>query len=173
MALRERLISEKIGVPGAPGSGESAQYSFQEMKAKLHRSLINRMDLTKLSALTTEQAHAEVSRLAESVLAQESLPLSAADRERLVNDVRHELFGLGPLEPLLADPTISDILVNAHGKIYIERRGKLEVTNVAFKDDEHLMRVIERIVTSVGRRIDEDVGDGWVCEKRFERSQSK
>jgi pilus assembly protein CpaF len=155
MALRERLISEKIGVPGAPGSGESAQYSFQEMKAKLHRSLINRMDLTKLSALTTEQAHAEVSRLAESVLAQESLPLSAADRERLVNDVRHELFGLGPLEPLLADPTISDILVNAHGKIYIERRGKLEVTNVAFKDDEHLMRVIERIVTSVGRRIDE------------------
>src|SRR4026207_143936 len=155
MALRERLISEKIGVPGAPGNGESAQYSFQEMKAKLHRSLINRMDLTKLSALTTEQAHAEVSRLAESVLAQESLPLSAADRERLVNDVRHELFGLGPLEPLLADPTISDILVNAHGKIYIERRGKLEVTNVAFKDDEHLMRVIERIVTSVGRRIDE------------------
>jgi pilus assembly protein CpaF len=155
MALRERLISEKIGVPGAPGSGESAQYSFQEMKAKLHRSLINRMDLTKLSALTTEQAHAEVSRLAESVLAQESLPLSAADRERLVNDVRHELFGLGPLEPLLADPTISDILVNAHGKIYIERRGKLEVTSVAFKDDEHLMRVIERIVTSVGRRIDE------------------
>jgi pilus assembly protein CpaF len=155
MALRERLISEKIGVPGAAGSGESAQYSFQEMKAKLHRSLINRMDLTKLSALTTEQAHAEVSRLAESVLAQESLPLSAADRERLVNDVRHELFGLGPLEPLLADPTISDILVNAHGKIYIERRGKLEVTSVAFKDDEHLMRVIERIVTSVGRRIDE------------------
>jgi pilus assembly protein CpaF len=113
------------------------------------------MDLTKLGALSSEQAHAEVSRLAESVLAQEAMPLSAADRERLVNDVRHELFGLGPLETLLADTTISDILVNAHGKIYIERRGKLEVTNVAFKDDEHLMRVIERIVTSVGRRIDE------------------
>lgn len=155
MALRERLIRETAGLPGVPGNGENAQYSFQEMKAKLHRSLINRMDLTKLGALTTEQAHAEVSRLAESVLAQEELPLSAADRERLVNDVRHELFGLGPLEPLLADPTISDILVNAHGTIYIERRGKLEVTSVAFKDDEHLMRVIERIVTSVGRRIDE------------------
>ncbi|HEX4900196.1 MAG TPA: CpaF family protein [Pyrinomonadaceae bacterium] len=155
MALRERLIRETAGLPGVPGNGENAQYSFQEMKAKLHRSLINRMDLTKLGALSTEQAHAEVSRLAESVLAQEELPLSAADRERLVNDVRHELFGLGPLEPLLADPTISDILVNAHGTIYIERRGKLEVTSVAFKDDEHLMRVIERIVTSVGRRIDE------------------
>jgi|SRR5687767_2036749 len=155
MALRERLIRETVGIPGTPGGVENAQYSFQEMKAKLHRSLINRMDLTKLGALSTEQAHSEVSRLAESLLAQEAMPLSAADRERLVNDVKHELFGLGPLETLLADPTISDILVNAHGKIYIERRGKLEVTNVAFKDDEHLMRVIERIVTSVGRRIDE------------------
>ncbi|HKR58775.1 MAG TPA: CpaF family protein [Pyrinomonadaceae bacterium] len=154
MALRERLIRETV-VPGAPGSGDSAQYSFQEMKSRLHRTLINKMDLTKLGALSSEQAHAEVSRLAESVLAQEAMPLSAADRERLVNDVKHELFGLGPLETLLADTTISDILVNAHGKIYIERRGKLEVTNVAFKDDEHLMRVIERIVTSVGRRIDE------------------
>jgi pilus assembly protein CpaF len=154
MALRERLIRETVGVPGSPGS-ENGQYSFQEMKSRLHRTLINRMDLTKLGALSTEQAHAEVSRLAETVLAQEGLPLSAADRERLVNDVKHELFGLGPLETLLADSTISDILVNAYGKIYIERRGKLEVTNVAFKDDEHLMRVIERIVTSVGRRIDE------------------
>ena len=155
MALRERLIRETVGAPGTPGAGENGQYSFQEMKAKLHRSLINRMDLTKLGTLSTEQAHSEVSRLAETLLAQEAMPLSAADRERLVNDVKHELFGLGPLETLLADSTISDILVNAHGKIYIERRGKLEVTNVAFKDDEHLMRVIERIVTSVGRRIDE------------------
>ncbi|HEY8223706.1 MAG TPA: CpaF family protein, partial [Pyrinomonadaceae bacterium] len=88
-------------------------------------------------------------------LAQEAMPLSAAEREKLVNDVQHELFGLGPLEPLLADTTISDILVNRHNTIYIERRGKLETTNVTFKDDEHLMRVIERIVSSVGRRIDE------------------
>jgi pilus assembly protein CpaF len=88
-------------------------------------------------------------------LAQEAMPLSTSERDRLVNDVQHELFGLGPLEPLLADSTISDILVNSHGTIYIERHGKLEVTSVAFKDDEHLMRVIERIVSSVGRRIDE------------------
>src|SRR5690349_23510778 len=83
------------------------------------------------------------------------MPLYGSERERLVSDVQHELFGLGPLEPLLADPTISDILVNKHDKIYIERRGRIEVTNVRFKDDEHLMRVIERIVSSVGRRIDE------------------
>src|ERR1051325_4706592 len=154
MALRERLIGNNNSAPGVVADG-SGQQSFQEMKARLHRTLINRMDLTKLQALTQEQVHAEVSRLAEAVLAQEAMPLSAAERERLVNDVQHELFGLGPLEPLLADSTISDILVNSHRTIYIERRGKLERTDVAFKDDEHLMRVIERIVSSVGRRIDE------------------
>jgi pilus assembly protein CpaF len=156
MALRERLIRETPG-SGAGGNGGDAPpaYSFQEMKSRLHRALINRMDLTKLSTLTQEQVHAEVSRLAENVLAQEKLPLSHADRERLVTDVQHELFGLGPLEPLLKDPTISDILVNSHDTIYIERRGRLEATDVTFKDDEHLMRVIERIVSSVGRRIDE------------------
>src|ERR1043165_174875 len=154
MALRERLIGNTTTVPGN-GSDGSGPHSFQEMKARLHRTLINRMDLTTLSSLTQETGHAEVSRLAESVLAQEAMPLSAAERERLVNDVQHELFGLGPLEPLLADPTISDILVTSHDTIYIERRGKIEATNVTFKDDEHLMRVIERIVSSIGRRIDE------------------
>jgi len=156
MALRERLIKEP-GLPGAQSNNntEHAPHSFQEIKSRLHRTLINRMDLTKLSSLTQEQAHAEVSRLAETLLSQDAMPLSVAERERLVNDVQHELFGLGPLEPLLADSTISDILVNSHSTIYIERRGKLEPTDVSFKDDEHLMRVIERIVSSVGRRIDE------------------
>ena len=133
----------------------NGQHTFQEMKSRLHRALINRMDLTKLTSLAPDQLHGEVSRLAESVLVEEAMPISATERDRLVNEVQHELFGLGPLEPLLADPTISDILVNAHHTIYIERRGKLETTNVAFKDNEHLMRVIERIVSSVGRRIDE------------------
>ncbi len=151
MALRERLIRETAG----NGPEVIGLNNLQEMKSRLHKALINRMDLTKLAALTQEQVHGEVLRLAESVLAQEAMPLSLPERERLVNEVQHELFGLGPLEPLLADPSISDILVNAHGTIYVERRGKLEVTDVAFKDDEHLMRVIERIVSSVGRRIDE------------------
>ena len=158
MALRERLIRE-ANQPGAFGAtGEdavNAQQLYQEMKSRLHRALINRMDLTKLGEMAPEQINSEVSRLAEGVLASEGMPLSVVERERLVNEVRHELFGLGPLEPLLADPTISDILVNSHRRIYIERRGKLEATDVAFKDDEHLMRVIERIVSSVGRRIDE------------------
>jgi pilus assembly protein CpaF len=158
MALRERLIRETNQPSAAFVAAEDAansQRSFQEMKSRLHRALINRMDLTKLGAMAPEQVYTEVSRLAESVLAAEAMPLSTLERERLVNEVRHELFGLGPLEPLLADPTISDILVNSHRTIYIERRGKLEATEIAFKDDEHLMRVIERIVSSVGRRIDE------------------
>jgi pilus assembly protein CpaF len=159
MALRERLIREPGFTGNGNGNGNGAdgngQHTFQDVKSRLHRMLINRMDLTKLATLTPEQVNAEVSRLAESVLAQEAMPLSSSDRDRLVDEVQHELFGLGPLEPLLKDSSISDILVNSHGTIYIEKKGKLELTNVAFKDDEHLMRVIERIVSSVGRRIDE------------------
>jgi pilus assembly protein CpaF len=162
MSLRERLIRETQ--PAGPAifgrSGEEAPATgganlFQEMKARLHRAIINRMDLTKLGQLESEQLHAEVSRLAEDLLHVENAPLSTAERDRLVNEVRHELFGLGPLEPLLADPTVSDILVNSPKRVFIERGGKLELTSVEFKDDEHLMRVIERIVSSVGRRIDE------------------
>ncbi|MFN2481537.1 MAG: CpaF family protein [Pyrinomonadaceae bacterium] len=166
MSLRERLIRETSQPPtpmlsrsgGNSGGVEeppSNQQSFQEMKQRLHRAIINRMDLSKLGQLEPEQLHSEVARLAEGLLAAENAPLSTVERDRLVEEVRHELFGLGPLEPLLADPTVSDILVNAPNNIYIERRGKLERTGVEFKDDEHLMRVIERIVSSVGRRIDE------------------
>jgi pilus assembly protein CpaF len=161
MSLRERLIRETnpavmpLARPGEEAPAAGGLHTFQEMKSRLHRAIINRMDLTKLSQLDAEQLRAEVSRLAEGLLAVENTPLSTSDRERLVEEVRHELFGLGPLEPLLADPTISDILVNSPQNIYIERRGKLERTSVTFKDDEHLMRVIERIVSSVGRRIDE------------------
>jgi len=156
MALRERYIRDN-------GDGTAARleevgqvnHSFQEVKARLHRAIITRMDLTKLNTLPPERVHTEVSRLAEDLLLAENLPLSTVERDRLVSEVNHELFGLGPHEPLLADPTISDILVNSYSNIYIERRGKLEKTAITFKDDEHLMRVIERIVSTVGRRIDE------------------
>ncbi|HZI18786.1 MAG TPA: CpaF family protein [Pyrinomonadaceae bacterium] len=162
MSLRERLVRETA--PAAPaifgrGVEEAAATGgaglLQEMKARLHRAIINRMDLTKLGQLEPDQLHAEVSRLAEDLLHAENAPLSTVERDRLVNEVRHELFGLGPLEPLLADPSISDILVNSPKRVFIERGGKLELTGVEFKDDEHLMRVIERIVSTVGRRIDE------------------
>ncbi len=160
MALRERLIRETANGAaffnrGAEEGGQTGAQVFQEMKSRLHRAIINRMDLSKLGQLEPEQLHSEVARLAEDLLLAENAPLSSVERERLVNEVRHELFGLGPLEPLLADPSISDILVNSPKNIYIERGGKLERTSIEFKDDEHLMRVIERIVSSVGRRIDE------------------
>jgi pilus assembly protein CpaF len=155
MALRERLIKDNGFSTVVSDDSVSNQQSFQDMKARLHRLLINRMDLTKMRMLEPEQLHDEVARLAASLLSQEDTPLSTIERERLIHEVRHELFGLGPLEQLLADTTISDILVNSPYNVYIERGGKLERTNVEFKDNEHLMRVIERIVSSVGRRIDE------------------
>jgi pilus assembly protein CpaF len=156
MALRERYI--KDNGDGSAVALEESGYSnqnFQDMKARLHRAIITRLDLTKLNSLPTERVHQEVSRLAEDLLLAESVPLSSIERDRLVTEVHHELFGLGPLEPLLADGSISDILVNSYANIYIERKGKLEKTGITFKDDEHLMRVIERIVSTVGRRIDE------------------
>src|SRR5499427_4252230 len=130
MALRERLVREN-GVTGSLSEDViSNQQSFQDMKARLHRMLINRMDLTKLGMLEPEQLHEEVARLATALLAQEETPLSTIERERLIHEVRHELFGLGPLEQLLADTSISDILVNSPFNVYIERAGKLERTNV-------------------------------------------
>ena len=156
MALRERYIKE-IGDGTAARLDERGygNQTLQEIKSRLHRAIITRMDLTKLNSLSSERVHTEVSRLAEDLLLAENVPLSTIDRDRLVSEVQHELFGLGPLEPLLADPSISDILVNSFSNIYIERHGKLERTSITFKDDEHLMRVIERIVSTVGRRIDE------------------
>jgi pilus assembly protein CpaF len=155
MALRERLVRDNGSNGSLADDSISNQQGFQDMKSRLHRMLINRMDLTKLGTLEAEQLHEEVARLATSLLAQEDTPLSTVERERLIHEVQHELFGLGPLEQLLADSSISDILVNSPYNIYIERGGKLERTNIEFKDNEHLMRVIERIVSSVGRRIDE------------------
>jgi pilus assembly protein CpaF len=166
MSLRERLGSNGFaptptGVAGTPGQNGAAAppqqqaTAFQELKARLHRELINRMDLTKINLLTPQQVHGEVSRLAKDVLSAQEVPLSIVEGERLIEEVRHELFGLGPLEQLLSDPTISDILVNSPYKIYIERAGKLERSGVTFNDNQHVMRVIERIVSSVGRRIED------------------
>ncbi|MBL8167067.1 MAG: TadA family conjugal transfer-associated ATPase [Acidobacteria bacterium] len=159
MALRERLIASTNGTPQAAAlahhKSENGQQDLLEMKGRLHRALINRLDLSKLNLLTPNQTRAEIARLVKELLIAEPLPLSGLEREELIEDVHHELFGLGPLEPLLADPTISDILVNSPYKIYIERGGKLERSGVTFNDNAHVLRVIERIVSSVGRRIDE------------------
>ncbi|MEK7834040.1 MAG: CpaF family protein [Acidobacteriota bacterium] len=161
MNLSQRLTKDPMlnGAQPMRAAAETGALNGQnylpEMKARLHRMLIDRMDLTKLNLLTPQQTQSEVARLAKELLATEETPLSNAERERLVEEVRHELFGLGPLEPLLADPTISDILVNSPYKIYIERGGKLERVGITFNDNDHVMRVIERIVSTIGRRIDE------------------
>src|SRR5258705_13490032 len=154
MALRERYIKDANG-NAAVAPAEDGNQVFQELKARLHRAIVSRLDLAKLSALTPDRVQDEVARLAEGLLQAENLPVCVVGRDRLVSEGPHELFGLGPLEPLLADPTISDILSYSYSSVYIERRGKLEKTLVSFKDDEHLRRVIERIVSTVGRRIDE------------------
>ena len=131
---------------------ETARY---ELKARIHRQLIERLDLTKLGLLPPDVVQQQIRRIVEDMLVEEETPLSRAEREQLVVEVQHETFGLGPLEPLMQDPTISDILVNGAREVYVERRGKLSKTNAIFRDDAHLLQIIERIVSAVGRRVDE------------------
>jgi len=128
---------------------------YQQVKADLHRKILDRLDLEKLGRTQSETAREEVLLLIRNTVNSEAVPLSFAERERLAREILDEIFGLGPLEPLLKDPTISDILVNRFNQVYVEREGKLEETSVVFKDDRHLMQIIDRIVSRVGRRVDE------------------
>jgi pilus assembly protein CpaF len=128
---------------------------YQQVKADLHRKILDRLDLEKLGRKTGDTAREEVLVLIRNSVNSEVVPLSFAERERLSREILDEIFGLGPLEPLLKDQTISDILVNRFDKVYIERAGKLELTGLSFKDNQHLMQIIERIVSRVGRRVDE------------------
>ncbi|MGA7909405.1 MAG: CpaF family protein [Candidatus Sulfotelmatobacter sp.] len=132
---------------------ERAEY--QQVKADLHRKILDRLDLEKLGRTSGDTAREEVLVLIRSAVNAEVVPLSFAERERLSREILDEIFGLGPLEPLLKDHTISDILVNRYDRVYIERAGKLEMTAFSFKDNQHLMQIIERIVSRVGRRVDE------------------
>jgi pilus assembly protein CpaF len=132
---------------------EKAEY--QQVKADLHRKILDRLDLEKLGRSQGETARDEVLMLIRNTVNSEAVPLSFAERERLAREILDEIFGLGPLEPLLKDPSISDILVNRHDRVYVERAGKLEPTGLTFKDNQHLMQIIDRIVSRVGRRVDE------------------
>ena len=132
---------------------EKAEY--QQVKADLHRKILDRLDLEKLGRTPGEAAREEVLLLIRNTVNSEAVPLSFAERERLAREILDEIFGLGPLEPLLKDPTISDILVNRYDRVYVERAGKLEPTGLTFKDNQHLMQIIDRIVSRVGRRVDE------------------
>jgi pilus assembly protein CpaF len=127
------------------------------VKTAVHHELLRRIDLVKLSAMQADvtEGREQILAVIARLMMEQSVPLSAADRDQLAKEVLDEVFGLGPLEPLLHDATVSDILVNGHNSVYVERRGRLEKTNVIFKDSAHLMHIIDKIVSAVGRRIDE------------------
>jgi pilus assembly protein CpaF len=139
------------------GAATSKTKDYQRLKAMVHQELLNRLNLERLTRVKREEAEPEIRRVIAVIIEGQlsTTPLSLLERETLVTDVLNELFGLGPLEALLRDHAVSDILVNRHNLIFVEREGKLQETDIIFKDDRHLLQIIERIVSSVGRRIDE------------------
>ena len=130
---------------------------YQDLKERLHQHVIELLDLNAVSTMSQDAVELQLTKLVEQLLQQESAPLNQRERVQITQDVIHEVLGLGPLETLLADTTVNDILVNGHKQVFVERSGKLELTSIRFKDDGHLKKIIEKIVSRVGRRIDESV----------------
>jgi pilus assembly protein CpaF len=126
-----------------------------QIKTRVHRRILERLNLSTLDKLEREEVVATIAKVVQDLVAQEQLPLNLGERELLVRQVVDEIFGLGPLEPLMQDPDVADVLVNTHARVYVERNGKLQRTDVRFQDDKHLLQVIDRIVSAVGRRIDD------------------
>ncbi|RKE25924.1 pilus assembly protein CpaF [Paraburkholderia sp. BL23I1N1] len=157
------VAAEPTATRPANGAADSASNSglarraYQQLKMEIHEAIIERVELDKLQHLSPEQVHRELAQLVGRLIEEGNILMNDVERRQLVQDVQDEMLGLGPLEPLLKDPTISDILVNTAHHVYVERRGKLEATDVEFYDNAHLMKVIEKIVSRVGRRIDESV----------------
>jgi pilus assembly protein CpaF len=150
MPLVDRVVST--------ANRESKQmvgHAQQEVKSAVHRELINKLDLEKLFLMEDARARQQLLAVIFQLVNEQGVPFSAMERQRIANEVLDEVFGLGPLEPLLQDPTVNDILVNTYDMVYVERGGVLERTNVVFKDNTHLMHIIDKIVSAVGRRIDE------------------
>ena len=155
MSLRERLKLAEISENGIQDAVTKGSEVFQELKSKIHQELINRIDLSNLFKVDQKQALEEIRKILEDLLLHEKIPLNRAEEKKLLREVEDETFGLGPLEPLLSDPTINDILVNHAKQVFVERLGKLELTDVVFRDEHHLRQIIDRIVSRIGRRIDE------------------
>jgi len=153
---RRAVPREDAAVASEPlDAKERGQQTYYELKTRIHAQLIERLDLAKLDALPREVVQQQIRRIVEDMLALDETPLSRKERDDLAIQIEHETFGLGPIEPLMQDPTISDILVNGSKEVYVERHGKLQRTRVMFRDDAHLLQVIDRIVSAVGRRVDE------------------
>jgi pilus assembly protein CpaF len=140
---------------GTPSTTVSAPATIHEIKSRVHRKLLERLNLSQLDTLERSHVLGEVRKVLHELLAKETVPLNFEEREELSTQILDEIFGFGPLEPLLKDPEVSDILVNTHDQVIVERGGKLYNTDVRFKDDKHLLQIIDRIVSGVGRRIDE------------------
>jgi pilus assembly protein CpaF len=170
MGLRDRFLKLKdanvkpeapapahpSATPVAPKSPDKpATDPYQELKSRIHRKLIESLDLSALDSGGDARLRNEIRLILTKMIETENVFLTPFERERLIQEIQNETFGLGPLEPLLHDPQISDILVNGHRRVYVERYGRLEKANVVFRDDAHLMQIIDRIVSKVGRRIDE------------------
>ncbi len=151
----QQLSWEQRLVKNAGKSRGSLKPEYQELKFTLHRKLLDKINLEALATIDNQRVRGEVRNALMQLIDAEQTLLSSVEKQQICDEVLDEVFGLGPLEPLLQDPTVSDILVNGHKMVFVERRGILEVTNVTFRDDQHLLRIIDKIVSQVGRRIDE------------------
>ena len=137
------------------GALPTRKTDYSAVKAAIHRKLIQKLNLDRLGEIKREDVRREVAQILEGLVVGESTPMNLQERERLSLEILDEVFGLGPLEPLLADPSVSDILVNTYKRVYVERKGMLELTTIQFRDDAHLMGIIDRIVSAIGRSVDE------------------
>jgi len=157
MPLSDRLLQPlaQVPAPAAPRAGDEEPPVYSELKDELHRRLVDRLDLKNVEKLPAERIQEELRAILSSMVGASKVPLNQFERERLIQDLIDEVTGLGPLEPLLNDPSISDILVNTASTVYVERAGKLELTRVRFDSNDHLLRIITRIVSRIGRRVDE------------------
>jgi pilus assembly protein CpaF len=153
-SLREKLVggaAESASRSQRPGGSDA----YRVLKERMHLKLLEHFDLTVLESLAPDQLRREIAVLVERLLAEEQAAINDLERSSLIRDIQHEMLGFGPLELLMADPTVSDILVNSYRQIYVERKGRLELTDIGFTDEKHLLRIIDKIVSLVGRRIDE------------------
>ncbi len=138
-------------------NGAEVATQYHELKDRLHQRVIELLDMNAMSTMSPDMVQAQLTKLIDQLLQQETIALNQRERNQITQDILHEVLGLGPLEPLLADTSINDILVNGHKQVFVERSGRLELTPVRFKDDGHLKKIIEKIVSRIGRRIDESV----------------
>ncbi len=155
MNFRDRMAVVSPLRQSSPTEMDFHSSAYQQLKRNMHRIILERIDLERLQLLNPEQFKRELSLLVEKIVEDEHMAVNQQERRQLVTDMQYEMLGFGPIEPLLHDPSVSDILVNAWNKVYVERRGKLELTPITFYDNPHLLKLIEKIVTRVGRRVDE------------------